>query len=971
MLLVCAVMLCAQQQAPESSIGAPQAEAWEAEAAALRRSGRPEDRAKAIPLQRQAADAWKSIGDREREAKALTSLGQLLDLSGNAEQALTAFQSAADLLPRDTQPAARAAALYGIAKIRASRYEHGEAVRLYREALELRRQSGDRFEQALILHNLGAEHWSTAGNEEALARYREALAIREELDDKPGLAYTHYGIALTHWTSGERQQALDAARKSEAIWKELGSPFGQANAWNSIGLLCAELGDAVRAREAYAQAMALWKQAGSATMQAYTRNNLGMLAASRGQLREAARAYREALPVLEAANDRRGIAYVLHNLGDLALLRGAPGEAMPFYERSLATKRIVGDRYGEAVTTERLAAATSASGNAEGALRLFQTALDQHQAMGNRAGEFMALAGLGRTLRDLGDTEAGKLRYQQALSLAEQDRTDIADEDLRISYFTTVQSLYTEYISFLCSLYEANGDSRFLEEAFLANERSRARQLLDNLMRMAAAPASGPALETAGDRDTSGEMAAWLRREQAGRSRLRAAAQRLQRLYSTESSTAERDLARAQFERLLREWSGRHIGQVASSSTGHAFAAVLPTEDTRLLASLRAKLIDNDTVLVAFRLGERTNYAWAVTHGGISFARLPGETALRAIAQRYLGAVTAREPSPAGTDLAERNQRIHSMDAALEQASRELSWVLFSKVLRNQQARRLVILPDGFLGQIPFASLPQPFNPAEPMVAKWEIARAPSASVLAALQDRLEQVRANRSLTIVADPVFSADDARIPSGTRLAALSAVSERTGPPLPRLRFTMEEARRISASTAQPVRLYTGFQASRELLSPEALEQPGILHLATHSWVDERAPEASGVAFSNLRENGDPVDGFLRLFEIYKLRMNAELVVLSGCRTAGGGVLEGEGINGLVRGFLNAGAPRVLATLWDVQDNSTAEMMDRFYRHYLREGRSAGEALRRAQLSLRNTGHLSHPYYWAGYVLEGDWR
>ena len=146
---------------------------------------------------------------------------------------------------------------------------------------------------------------------------------------------------------------------------------------------------------------------------------------------------------------------------------------------------------------------------------------------------------------------------------------------------------------------------------------------------------------------------------------------------------------------------------------------------------------------------------------------------------------------------------------------------------------------------------------------------------------------------------------------------------------------------------------------------------IHIATHGLLNTVRPELSGVVLSLVDESGHPQDGFLRLQDIYNLRLSADLVVLSACQTALGRPIAGEGLVGLARGFMHAGAPRVVATLWKVDDSATAELMKRFYRSMIEEKAPAAQALRAAQRALARDRRFASPFYWAGFTLQGDWK
>ena len=156
----------------------------------------------------------------------------------------------------------------------------------------------------------------------------------------------------------------------------------------------------------------------------------------------------------------------------------------------------------------------------------------------------------------------------------------------------------------------------------------------------------------------------------------------------------------------------------------------------------------------------------------------------------------------------------------------------------------------------------------------------------------------------------------------------------------------------------------------MSPD-LADYRIVHFATHSLLNNEHPELSGVVLSLVDRSGQPQNGFLRLYDIYNLRLGADLVVLSACRTALGQEIKGEGLIGLTRGFLYAGAPRVVATLWEIDDRTTAQAMKRFYEGMLGRGERPAEALRAAQVALWKSKGWEAPYYWASFILEGEWR
>jgi CHAT domain-containing protein len=301
------------------------------------------------------------------------------------------------------------------------------------------------------------------------------------------------------------------------------------------------------------------------------------------------------------------------------------------------------------------------------------------------------------------------------------------------------------------------------------------------------------------------------------------------------------------------------------------------------------------------------------------------------------------------------------------------------------QNKRLLIVGEGVLQYLPFATLPEPASDekgkAVPLIMNHEIITAPSASVIPVLrQETAGRKPAEKAVAVLADPVFSADDARVVQPKKVSVIAASKDsalRSGAApgmqsFVRLRFSRNEAEEIARlSPAGDTLKALDFDASRETALRSDLGQYRIVHFATHSLLNNEHPELSGVVLSLVDRSGRPQNGFLRLYDIYSLRLGADLVVLSACQTALGEEIKGEGLIGLTRGFLYAGASRVVASLWEVDDRTTAEVMKRFYKGILAGGERPAAALRAAQVALWKTKGWEAPFYWGAFTIQGEWR
>ncbi|HET6891169.1 MAG TPA: CHAT domain-containing protein, partial [Pyrinomonadaceae bacterium] len=247
---------------------------------------------------------------------------------------------------------------------------------------------------------------------------------------------------------------------------------------------------------------------------------------------------------------------------------------------------------------------------------------------------------------------------------------------------------------------------------------------------------------------------------------------------------------------------------------------------------------------------------------------------------------------------------------------------------------------------------------------------------------------APKEVAVIADPVFSLVDDRLHSnvrgtsrqenqdvaaaGTRILEHLADSSTGKLTIRRLRFTRQEAEQILAVSPRQTNLRAlDFKASRATATAPDLSQYRFVHFATHGYLDSERADLSAIVLSMVDEQGNPQDGFLRAHEIYNLHLPAELVVLSACQTGLGREIKGEGLVGLTRGFMCAGARRVVVSLWNVNDRATAELMQRFYRGMLKEKLPPAASLRRAQAEMSRHPQWQAPYYWAAFVLQGEWR
>jgi CHAT domain-containing protein/Flp pilus assembly protein TadD len=912
----------------------------------------------AVELYREAVSRWQELGRPERETEAWKNLGLTL-------WEMSDLPAADEALARGLDLARRLGLAYQEADVRSNqclvlhaRVGVQPAVACYREALALFHQLGEMKGEAAALNNLGFAYFNLGEPQPAEESYRQALAIRRAAGDRAGEAQALNNLAVLFRSLGEIDEALRAYGEAREILATLDDRRQEAATLNNLGVAYNALGETQRARLYLTQALALRRAVEDRRGEIVTLNSLGRLELKSGAADKAVSLHRQALEVARAISDKRNEGLSRSYLGLSLAEAGRSAEALAELDQALAVQRQIGDRTSEASTLGHKGEVLITGGRAAEALPLFEQALVLLRAAGDRINEVVGLSKQARALRDLGELDKAAADSKAAIEALESLRLRLGNPELRAAFRGSHGDVYELRVDVLMRLAAARPGQGFDRAAFAASEQARASSLLDVLRESGAAIRSGvdPAL-AARQRDLERRLALKADRRQillarGDPSRGGQAPDPDIRTLEIESEQIQAELDTLDAE--IRRKNPRY------AELTHPGAA--STEEIQAL-------LDSGTLLLEYSLGRERSYLWAVDATTLRSFVLPGREEIERSARAFHEALST--PSPASNS-----------DDRREQIGQTLSRMLLGPVAESfgdLGERRLAIVPDGALGYIPFDVLPEPpsRNRSDPLLVRHEVVELPSASVLAAERRELARRPPARELAIVlADPVFQPDDSRVlQEGKRTAAPASGAREGGSDallLPRLRFSRQEALAI-ASQAPPGAVTTrlDFAADRDLVLSGRLRDFRYVHFATHGIFDAERPELSGLALSRVDLAGNPREGFLGLRDIYDLDLTADLVVLSGCETALGKEIRGEGLLGLTRGFFYAGAPRVVASLWWIDDRATAALMAELYRGLWKEGLRPAAALRQARLSLARQHRFRDPSYWGAFVLQGDWQ
>ena len=592
--------------------------------------------------------------------------------------------------------------------------------------------------------------------------------------------------------------------------------------------------------------------------------------------------------------------------------------------------------------------------------------------------------------------------YRDSLNTIEQIRAgSVRADESRTTFLATTRDVYDEAVAAFAEMaltsspagQPLSGKSlEYASEALRISEQARARSLLDMLAEVNA-------------QITAGVPADLFKRKQENLDRQQEIAAQLTGVSVAADQKAKPSDLEKELETLQTEFD-QIENQIRTASPRYAS---LTAAQPSTLADIRQKVLDDNTVLLEYALGNDASYLFAVTRAGLSVFKLPAKTELNKLATGFREQLIPPKLQRRliGIDVAEEQRGLGLAQGPAENvqpfmtASNALYQAAVAPAANLIADKRVLIVADGALNYIPFEALVKTSGAADYasldyLIKSNEIVYAPSASVIAAIRQQQSTATNVRdgSILVVADPIFSDDDVRLKAlraahmpigetrGLGLALESAVQDFTGnagaPPasglrLARLPGTRAEAEAIAASArtgGAKADVWMDMGASEEKLHSSNVANYRIVHIATHGLLNVERPQFTGVVLSLVGNTS--ADGFLRTDEIFNLKMAPSLVMLSACETGLGKEKRGEGVMGLTRAFMYAGAPTVGVSLWSVADKSTAELMTDFYKRFLATGSSSRSgAMRDAQLAMISGKKYSAPFYWAPFVLVGEWK
>lgn len=835
---------------------------------------------------------------------------------------------------------------------------HATALRTAQQALALWKNENDRDGIARSYYKIGTYYLAQNLVNEADENFAQALALYRELNNTARQAAALISLSFVEFRRADWETCIDYLGQAYPMVDEQAEPMQMGRIASALGASFIENGSPEMAVIQYQRALDLYQKTQDPIAISSAFVGLGRSYLLSGDLQEATNHLEQALELVK--KNKLGPALVLELLGRVQIERSEYPAALKNLESALKIYSETGNSKEAARVRAWLGRAYDRQGLLSQGKAYYENALKTFISQQDRVNQSATYYALGKLEMKLRDYDSASAHLRQSIDVTEGMRRGSTSADLMAAFSASVQERYEAYVECLMKQDEKYPTQGFAVKAFETSELGRARTLSEMILAMQSNLAPGVEPKLAAQQKSLQQM---LHQKETDRITFLARAVGPEKLKTIEDEIAS------------LEGEYQKVNETIRSRFPAYDEISRPTAwDLRRIEE--TVLADDDAVLVEYILGAENSYAWTVTRNEFKSYKLgPQKNVNEAVRRVY--ELLSDSPQTGN-------------EVELEKAIGALSKLVVAPVAGALNKKRIILVADGPLNYIPFQLLLDASTNNEPLIAKYEIVNVPSASILGQLRhEKQQRRRGTKVLAAFGDPVFASNYAQFKDANAGELLATISHLTPKwqhawrdielegdkfdpnSMQPLLFTKRELTNLTEIAGAGSLVARGFDASRETLDSLDLSQYSILHFATHGLLDPKRPEHSGFFLSMVDATGRPQDGFITMRDVYRLRAPVDLVVLSACRTGLGKDVRGEGLIGLTRGFMYAGASSVVASLWKVDDEATAELMKNFYTNMLVKGMRPAEALRSAQNTLRQNPQWQSPHFWAGFILQGEFK
>ena len=719
-----------------------------------------------------AEESARKAGDELERARSLSEIGRLHSYLGNHRQAEENLTGAFNLLKAagaeggpDSSKQVYAEALNSRGEMNYSRGDLVKSNSDFDEALKLFGEVGDRTGEARI-HLFKGYIAGTIGElEKAITEISQALALFQTVGNKAGEALCLTALGLSHSMNRDEEHAMKLHRDAAEIFQTIGDRESQAITLNALGQAYEFLNDYPAALENYQKALNLVGENAAGEMAATVMFKIARMQRLLGNPDQALTTYERCLQLSRASRSTRTEANALNEVARIYTAKANREKTVRQYGKLLNFYARISDRQGEVNALNHLGDFLSSLGDKKEALALYKRALVFSESCGDKSVLIATLYNLARVSRDTGALESALRYIQRSIQIIEELRTNVATAAFRTSYFAGMRQQYDLLINILMQSDAAWPGRGFGVRALLASENSRARSLID--MRAE----SGADIR-------AGVSPALLDRERELQGLLRSQAEYQMDLSLQNADEAKRAEVAKQIDNLRNEYV--QIEAQIRDRNPRFLALKQPAPLT--IQQIQTELLDNDSILLEYALGEDRSYLWVVSTTSFSCYELPKRATIEAAALNVYNSITARQSI--GNVDTQYQANVDASDASYFAESLRLSRMLVGPAIGQLGTKRLLVVAEGVLQYIPLDALPAPdgqaidavptSNDLPPLIATHEVVMLPSLSTLAAIRQEKNRTKGgDKIVAILADPVFSANDDRLQSSNSGRKIASV------------------------------------------------------------------------------------------------------------------------------------------------------------------------------------------------------
>jgi len=901
---------------------------------------------------KQSLEMVRAIEDIQREVECLKKLGLIYWNRGQMEESLLSYTQALSLAGKnknlDEVENCRAFLDiyddYTKGKEYRSLNQNEKSITCFQNAIQLSIEKGSREHELKCCRQLGITYWGIFRLQEFYKFSLRSLELSRDLCHKREEGKCLLNMGLYYQKTEDYSNALLHYGKALDIAVDLKNKIDESACLNNIGILYRRIGNFSRSLEYLKRALSLDTELEDQIYVSKDMNNIGttfrlnsVLTGNTMFMEEALNYYLESLNIARNIRDTKTEIEVLNNIGVVY-------SALKDFDRALKYFHLAVSRTEDFVYLEARCmvinniAKVYLEMNAYGeAQKLYLQAIDLGLQIGRGYILWEAYYGLGLCYEREQKVARAMECYSASLKYIDRIRSRISLDSFKAGFARDKIKVYESLINILYRSGE-KADLEFnTQEIFHIIEQAKARAFLESLgeSRVDLVKQLSPDLDQK-ERHITSEISFCV-----------------QRLSEPDLTQEQRQTLKKQ----LHEAEEKYLLLLSWIRTENPNVMSLVSPEPIPLERVQHELLDTQTAVVEYFLGEKVSYGLVITKTQAHVFTLPSRDRLRESLRAYLK-ILSDPPKGKFKETLAANRLYDSLFLPVEETL-------------TPSIEHIIIVPDGILYYLPFETLkfPPGTGPHENnyLVERFKISYVPSCSSLLFLLERKTSGLLPPRILAFGSPIINGTGSKKETFSRpVSLIKNLYTDQGFDLSPLPYSRKEAKNVvKFFPKENRRIYLDNQANEALIKTLPLTDYQVIHFACHGLLDEYFPFRSALVLSR-GDKGEEV-GFLQVREIYNLKMKAEMIVLSACQTGKGKLEYGEGVLGLPRIFFYTGAQSVLTSLWRINDKSTSKFMNLFY-EYLFKGYSKAQSLRLAKLRMMKS-RFSHPHYWAAFVLNGD--